>query len=251
MAVRTRSSLLTVASVAMCAAACRDIVHEALGHGIASWIVGDPILSISTVALQHTSSNLLVSAAGTSANLIAGVLSLWFLRRARRGSPGTLFLWLFGAFDLFDSGYLLFSAIAGSGDWASVISGAKPASLWRAIMALVGGTLYFLAVLWVAGSASSVGIRDLRRVAIASYIAAGIVTTAAACFNPSGPAPILVSGVGASFGLNSGLFYIVGSFHEKSSDPVLPFSWSWSILGIVVAILFIFVMGRGIQFAHS
>jgi hypothetical protein len=29
-----------------------DMVHEALGHGTASWIAGDRILSLSTVAIQ-------------------------------------------------------------------------------------------------------------------------------------------------------------------------------------------------------
>ncbi len=79
-----RPNWLTLASIGALACLAADMVHEALGHGTASWITGDRILSISTVAMQNGEANRFVSAAGTSANCIAGALSLLALRRVRK-----------------------------------------------------------------------------------------------------------------------------------------------------------------------
>ena len=104
---------------------------EAVGHGTASLLMSDPIQSLSTVAIQNASPSRFVSAVGTTANLIVGVLSLLLLRRVRKLTPSAYFLWLFGAFNLFNVGYLVASACTNSGDWAAVISGLSPSWLWR------------------------------------------------------------------------------------------------------------------------
>jgi hypothetical protein len=124
----SRLDALTLAAIGALACIAADMVHEVLGHGIASWLVADPILSLSTVALQTSEPSRFVSAAGTSANLIVGVLSLLLLRRRQRLTPWTYFLWVFGAFNLFNVGYLVASACMNSGDWAAVIAGLSP--LW-------------------------------------------------------------------------------------------------------------------------
>jgi hypothetical protein len=128
-----------------------DLVHEALGHGIASWLTGDRILSLSTVAIQNATANRWVSAAGTSANCIAGVLCFLVLRRMRQLTPVAYFLWSFGAYNLLNSGYLVTSAVLNSGDWANVIAGLSPAWLWRCVLGLAGITLYVSAIRWAAG----------------------------------------------------------------------------------------------------
>jgi hypothetical protein len=74
----------TLAAIGALACIAADMVHEAVGHGTASLLMSDPILSLSTVAIQNASPSRFVSAAGTTANLIVGVLSLLFLRRVRR-----------------------------------------------------------------------------------------------------------------------------------------------------------------------
>jgi hypothetical protein len=83
----SRPSLLTLASIGATACAATDMVHEALGHGIASWLAGDRILSISTVAIVNATNSRFVCAAGTSANCIIGALSLLALRRVRAFTP--------------------------------------------------------------------------------------------------------------------------------------------------------------------
>jgi hypothetical protein len=159
----------TLAAIGALACIAADMVHEALGHGTASLLMSDPILSLSTVAIQNASPSRFVSAAGTTANLIVGVLSLLFLRRVRRLTPSAYFLWVFGAFNLFNVGYLVASACMSSGDWAAVISGLSPSWLWRCVLGLVGIIFYFLSLRWIASFAidfvnhRQVAIGDSRR----------------------------------------------------------------------------------------
>jgi hypothetical protein len=134
----SRPSLLTLASIGAIACVAADMVHEALGHGTASWLTGNRILSLSTVAIQNASASRLVSAAGTSANCIMGALSFLALRRVREFTPWAYFLWVFGAYNLLNSGYLVVSAILNSGDWANVITGLFPQWLWRCGLGLRG-----------------------------------------------------------------------------------------------------------------
>jgi hypothetical protein len=148
----SRPNLLTVASIGAIACVAADMVHEALGHGTASWLTGDRILSLSTVAIQNATASRFVSAAGTSANCIVGLLSLLVLRRIRQLTSLAYFLWIFGAYNLLNSGYLVTSAILNSGDWANVIAGLSPPWLWRCVLGLAGATLYVLAVRWTARS---------------------------------------------------------------------------------------------------
>ena len=116
-----RPNFLTLASIGAVACVIADMVHEALGHGPMALITGDCILSVSTVATQNATFSRAVSAAGTTANCIVGVLCLLALRRVRKLTPITYFLWIFGAFNLLNIGYFTVSAVSNTGDWANVI----------------------------------------------------------------------------------------------------------------------------------
>src|SRR5262249_4338638 len=115
-------NVLTVASIGVVACVAADMVHEALGHGTLSWLMKDPILLISTVALENADPNRAVSAAGTGANCIVGAISLLALRRQRAFTSSTCFLYLFAILNLLNSGYLVVSAILVTGDWTNVIA---------------------------------------------------------------------------------------------------------------------------------
>ena len=256
----SRLNALTLAAIGAVACIAADMVHEAVGHGIASWVVADPILSLSTVALQTSDPSRIVSAAGTSANLIAGALSLLLLRRRRRLTSSAYFLWVFGAFNLFNVGYLVASACTNSGDWAAVISGLSPLWLWRCVLALVGIISYILSVRWVASFAidfakhREVAVADGRRLVWPAYLSAGLVLTVASIFNPIGPSLILVSGVGPAFGLNCGFLFLPAIIAGHVTDQGLgegriPFSAFWLILSIVISGLFIGILGPGIRFS--
>lgn len=238
-----------------------DMVHEALGHGTASWIAGDRILSLSTVAIQCATPSRFVSAAGTSANCIAGCLSLLALRHVRKLTPWAYFLWIFGAFNLLNSGYLVASAAMNSGDWAMVIAGLSPPWLWRCVLGLAGASVYVLAIRWIAslliglvnrGELAVTGLRDL---VLPAWLSGGAVMTIASVFNPIGPSLILPSGVGPSFGLSAGLLFLPGivAAHARSRPRIahpMPFSFSWLALGLAASAAFIGVLGPGIRFAN-
>jgi hypothetical protein len=257
----SRPSVLTVASIGAIACVAADMVHEALGHGTASWLTGDRILALSTVALQNADASRFVSAAGTSANCIVGILSLLVLRRLRTLTPLAYFLWIFGAYNLLNSGYLVVSALSNSGDWANVIAGLSPSWLWRCFLGLVGLALYVLAIRWLAAfmfdmaNHGEVALGDLRRFVVPAYLAGGAVMTIASIFNPISPSLILLSGAGASVGLNVGLLLLPAMVADKTRRQALvtrpmPFSVLWFTVALVVSALFIGVLGPGIRFSH-
>jgi hypothetical protein len=249
-------STITLACIGITACIGADLIHEALGHGTASWLVGDPILALSSVALQNVEANRLVSAAGTLANLFAGYLSLYALRRLRTLTSWAYFLWVFGAFNLFNVGYLTASALTGGGDWAQVIGGLSPAWLWRTLLGLLGLAAYIVSFRWVASFINSfirrgqIGDRDRARMVWPAYLAAGAVLTAASLFNPISPSLILVSGVGASFGLNCGLPFLAAG----AADPQTPgtaciaFSARWCAAALILSAAFIGILGPGVHF---
>jgi hypothetical protein len=255
----SRLNAVTLAAIGALACIAADMVHEAVGHGTASWLVADPILSLSTVALQTAEPSRIVSAAGTTANLIMGALSLLLLRRGRRLTPSAYFLWVFGAFNLFNVGYLVASAVMNSGDWAAVISGLSPPWLWRCVLALVGIIFYVLSVRWVASFAigfvarAQVAVADGRRLVWPAYLAGGVVLTVASIFNPISPSLILGSGVGPAFGLNCGFLFlppiIAGHATDQGvAEARIPFSAFWLILSLVTSGLFIGILGPGVHF---
>ena len=189
------------------------------------------------------------------------VLSLLVLRRMRQLTPLAYFLWTFGAYNLLNSGYLVTSAVLNSGDWANVIAGLSPAWLWRCVLGLAGVILYVLAMFWTASSMGDlvnhgeVALADLQHLVLPAYLAGGMVMTIASIFNPISPSLILLSGAGASFGLNSGLLFLPGIVAANAHAPTLvtrpmPFSFFWVALGIVVSGLFIAVLGPGIHFSN-
>ncbi len=256
----SRLNALTLASIGALACIAADMVHEAVGHGIASWLVADPILSLSTVALQNADPSRIVSAAGTSANLAVGGLSLLLLRRVRALTPSAYFLWTFGAFNLFNVGYLVASACMNNGDWAAVISGLSPPWLWRCLLGLVGVIFYVISFRWIASFAidfvnhRQIAAGDGRRLVWPAYLSAGGVLTVASIFNPISPSLILGSGVGASFGLNCGFLFlppiIAGhAAYHGSGEGRIAFSALWLTVSAVISALFIGVLGPGIHFS--
>lgn len=253
-----RHNLLTTVSLAIVACAAADVVHEIVGHGLASWLVGDPVLLISTIALQNAEPNRLVAACGTLANVIVGALSFLSLRRFLRFTPSAYFLWLFGVFNLFNFGYLIASALLLNGDWAVVISGLDPPLIWRVALGGMGVAVYALAMRWAATTMGSfvergeVALRDLRALTVSAYVTGGLLMTAASAFNPISSSLILISGVGASFGLNLGLLFLPGMIaaHGRTGEPNgrhIQLNPVWLGLALVTAIAFVWILGRGIR----
>ena len=244
----SRSSLLTVVGVAVCAYAATDLIHEVLGHGTAAALspsVG--ILSLSTVALQTSGESRWVAAAGTIANFVAAVVAFLVARKMRGFGAGRFFWLLLGATNLFNAtAYFIFSAILGIGDWAVVIHGREPAIVWRAAMGLVGLATYAGAISWTARTFTAASVP--RRAIVPAYLAGGALMVAGAAMNSISPMLILTSGVSTGFGAMAGLLLVPRRMPSDDS-AALPARPAWIIAGAIVGALFVFVVGRGIQIA--
>jgi hypothetical protein len=86
-------------------------------------------------------------------------------------------------------------------------------------------------------------------------LAAGFVLTVASIFNPISPSLILVSGIGASFGLNCGFLFLPpiivrNATYHGVGEVRIPFSASWLIVSVFVCGLFIGILGPGITFSN-
>ena len=255
----TSGGRFTVAAIAVVAFAFCDLVHEILGHGLAVLLVpGVQAFSLSSVALQTTGQSRLVAAAGSLANIFIGCAAMALFQRQRRFSSTTYFLWLFGAVNLLNGcGYLLYSAILGSGDWEVVVRGLEPALSLRVGLGLTGAAAYASAV-WMSATElvfvvdnalmSSVEIPGLVYL---SYVVGSSVLVAASTLNPIGPGLILSSGVSSGFAAMAGLTAIPSLVENKvgrreTGASAVSFNATWVAAGVVVAILFIAVVGRGI-----
>src|SRR5262249_21240452 len=88
----------------------------------------------------------LISSAGSIVNVIVGLPLVALLRSKARLSPhARYFLWLFCAVHLLTAfRYLLYSGIGDIGDWSRVIRGAQPAIVYRLLLVILGGLLYFV-----------------------------------------------------------------------------------------------------------
>jgi hypothetical protein len=114
-------------------------VHEALGHGGAVALLGGRVVQVTTVDLRYDGGHLsasghrVIAAAGTGANLLAGLIALAAGRAARWASATTrYFLWLFAHVNLFTAGgYPMALAFAGFGDWDAFTRGLHPRLAWR------------------------------------------------------------------------------------------------------------------------
>lgn len=245
---------VTYAAIGITAWPIADMTHEVLGHMTAAWLVGDPILSLSTVAIQTAAASRTVSAAGTLAQLVIGALCLIIFDRTRRRTNFSYFLWTFSAFNLLSSGYLAASAFVG-GDWAAVIRGLSPAWAWTSGLAAVGVAIYVACVSWLSSSMArkEIGQQHLQRLVLASYLGGGAICTIASALNPISPWLILVSGMGASFGLNAGMLRVPSIAAKRTPKDLKPrqqepmASPGWIIAAIVVGLAYVAVLGPGIH----
>lgn len=254
-----RTNPWTVVGIGLVAYATCDMAHEVLGHGVACALVGVKAMSLSTVALQTGTSSRFVAAAGSMANVLVGLLAMALFRSRKSFGASRYFLWLFATVNLLNgTGYLLFSGVLDFGDWAVVIAGLEPHWVWRAMMALAGAVLYVGSIRLSAGQLISL-VRDgeidrleMPRLIFPAYIAGGLLFVAGAALNPIGPSLILMSGVSSGFGAMAGLAIIPRLVQGRTEgSPMgeaapLHFNLGWVAAGLLVALVFIAVVGPGV-----
>jgi hypothetical protein len=260
-----RESWATLACLGIVAAVLADLVHEIAGHMLVGLLAGDHMTRLSSVGLQTKGPvDRLLSAAGTITNVLAGAATLGFMKHRRGSSTSTwaYFLLLFAAFNLFNSGYLVWSGIAVEGDWAVVIAKVSPPWLGRAVLIVAGVALYWLSTAWIGWQLErrfgTAGITrgQWYKLLLVPYLTAAAVMITASIFNPYGGVLILISGFGASAMLNYGLIAAGGHVPvnpRQRGDLARsrPVNVLWLLTALLVGSLFIAVLGPGIPLEHA
>lgn len=252
----------TIIAIAIVASVIGNLLHEGVGHGGACLLAGGHARVLSTVHFECSLDNRFISAGGTLVNGIAGFLCWLALRFANQARARLrYFLWLLMTGNLLSAGgYFMFSGIGNFGDWADVIRGFSPAWLWRVGLTLLGVVSYLL-VVWLAlrELRPFLSERDWRRggakdLTIIPYIAGGVLSTAAGILNPVSWILVPLSAAAASFGGTSGMAWMTQCLGTRFAPkiPTPPFtlerSRAWIIIALIVAALFIGMLGRGVRF---
>lgn len=261
---------LTVAAISVVVCALASVLHEGLGHGGACLLVGGKPVQLSSMDFNSDTSGLpdwtnrAIAAGGTVVNLAAAAIALAAMRRTRNASPHFRYaLWLFTTVNLFlGTGYFLYSGVAGIGDWVSVTRGLNPTWLWRAVLAIVGGVTYWLAV-WFAlvqlspfiGADPTDRVRRAYSLTLVPYFTGAALSIGAGLLKPGGMLLVAISAAAASLGGMCGFAWGPqllrdATFIPASPDGPIPIarSWPWIIFAAAIAIPFVGVLGPGIRF---
>jgi hypothetical protein len=247
---------ITVIAVSVLACVLQDVLHEGLGHGVTAWLSGARQVTLSTVALQSDIETRWVSANGTLVNLFFALIFWLLLLKPERYRPIVrYFLVLAMAGNLFTgTGYFFFSGVTNFGDWAAVIRGLQPHWMWQLGLIVVGMASYYASMLLVAAQLKpfqekSPTSRRLRVLCWTPYFTDGILAGLAGLFY------VLASALPSTFGANAGLLSLPSMMRRISSsdsEQVGPIrrGAAWIAAGAVAALLFMFVLGRGITWSR-
>jgi len=251
---------LTVIAIAILACVLQDVLHEGLGHGVTAWLSGAHRLTISTVALQSDLDTRWISANGTLVNLLFAAIFWLLLLRPQRYRPATrYFLILALAGNLFTgTGYFFFSGVASFGDWEAVIRGWPPHWMWQLGLVVLGVVSYYASMLLVGSKLKAfhgTGERSarLRGLCWTPYFTDGLLAGIGGLLNPAGLFYVVASALPSTLGANAGLlslpFMMRPSLDEEQPGPIGR-SLPWIATAAVAALLFIFVLGRGITWSR-
>jgi hypothetical protein len=254
--------VLTTCAISIVAGILANILHEGVGHGLTALLTGAKSGVLTTVAWSSAFDSRLVEAGGTLANLVAGLIFWFVLRSVKSDSlPMCYFLLISCAFNLLTgTGYFFFSGVTNFGDWAAVITGLDPHWLWRALLAVVGASSYYAAVLVVGvGLVRHVGVpRDkhgrLRKLTVVPYLSAIVLSSVAGLLNPLGMQLLWQSALPATAGGQSGLlwlqYYIPRGAEPRRVTNMLDRNYFWVVVAAVLAFIYVVVLGHGITLHH-
>jgi hypothetical protein len=257
--------LTTVIAISVLAYTLGNVVHEGLGHGGATLLLGARPTMFNAIFFNYDESTAsraaqrCISAAGSIANLLVGMPILAILPRVR-SNRCRYFLWLFAAVNVLTAfGYFCFSGVAGIGDWVHVVEGFGPPILLRVGLTTVGAVLYFVVAPRLLmpgldpflGRQPQVRERRARTLSLVPYFAGGIAMVLAGIMNPLGWELVLISAVAASFGGTSLLAWYPAIPREPSpATPEPPLglerSTGWILAAVAALLVFVFVLGPGI-----
>ena len=253
----------TMIAASAVAWALADVLHEIVGHGGAVVLLGIPVRAVSTTTIfaewdqiESMAEVQIIHASATLVNLLTGCVALVALRSPRVTSPvSRYFLWVFATISFV---VVTLNLVVG-GDWSVVIEGMEPAGLWRAGVLVAGVILGVLGYalplrLWLPD------LRQHRRLQLKVTAVPVLVLLAVQTLSVLGSpfcsvpldtgtnALITSAALAVFFGLWLALVNLVPV--PRSSAPLdsiaLARSKVWLAVGLIVAVLFIGVLGPGL-----
>jgi len=262
-----RIHLPTVVAMAVVVYAATIALHE-LGHVATGLLAGGDPGFVSTTDTRGDWSALgrtgyvAVGAGGSLVNVLLAALGLALLARRPRPS-GRLFAWLLFAVNGSLTGfYLLVSPLAGFGDWDTVASRFAPSWPLRLGLAAAGAAL----TVWVTQAAGKrlapfvamlpSGERETGSLALARtcWLTGGALAVAAALWSPLGLGWALLVALGSTLGCTWPLMPAARLAARQATEPanqggriLVPMNHTWIVAGTLVAALFIFVLGPGLE----
>jgi hypothetical protein len=257
---RTSVDVATVAAIGAAAYIAVTVAHEGFGHGLACLAVGGTPSAMSSTELRCDGPSgtpaLVVTAAGSVANLVFGVMVLgWTVLRLPRSGTALYLAWVLSSLNLYHAGsYLLIGGLFGFGDWGRVAVGVLPGLGGQILVALVG-----LGVVLSANRTAAhplwqplVGIGDERasRWQLMTWPAlatALLVSLGAGLLSPLQPQYALVTSAVAPL---TYLWLVRLPRWPSRAEPAPPLrigpSLAWLVVGIVAAITFMVAFGPGV-----
>jgi hypothetical protein len=251
-----RDDLLTLSAIAVLAFIVTDVLCEG-GRAAVALLTISPAGRLSSLGWLSAYDNLWVDGSGAAIGVIAAFVFLTFLRSVKSAGSGTrLFLLLSCGFAaLSGAGYFVVAGFSDFGDWYRLLQGMHR---WTALSVslTVGGALAYGLALFALGRGFGHVFADrqrVRRVLLISWRAAILVYICSAVLNPGGAQEAALSNLPTTiisdFGLLFVFLFIVRRGPQADSAP-LQRSFVWIGCSAVCALLFIFVLGRGVMLSR-
>ena len=244
-------------------------VHET-SHALSCMLVGNSVLEYSALHVdcqpsdEASTSTKFVAASGAIVNVIIGTIIYFVLGSGLNTSANwKWFLWLlmFSNWS-YGFGYLIFSGISGAGDYATVIAGWEPATLWQIGMIVLGAGLWlgsiFLALRLLGrifGKMDDLKISSLfHKLSIPSYLGAVSVIVCVASLNIHGIGGLpAIAGIMAAAGTLSPLFWMPFWFNSEQFPKQgivlkLDFDYRWLSVAVLISLVYVVLFGVGFTF---
>jgi len=256
-------SVIILTSITIIAYLLAQIIHEGVGHGGLALLLGAKINQVTNTNLQYDPigvsilASRVIASGGTLANVIVGVLALWYLRSMSiKSANPRFFLWLLGHINLFKGfGYLLIT-FAPIGDWHDVADGLPSQTIWMAGLTLLGAVTSLGTFFYATQTLDEFIGKDTDRrkraftLTLFPYLLGGTVNVLATVIG-LGVTVYTFTGALATFGgtfLMVWLGFAVGRSKPNTPlEPVTPFyDTGWLITGVIAVIFYLFWFGSGL-----
>ena len=261
----THIDLLTIIAIAIVTYLASTIMHEALGHGLVSLVLGMHPTHVTSVDLEVSFTGVTawkiraVAAAGCGANVVLALIAiaLFLTLRAKTSAATRFFLWLLATNNLLiPGGYMMVLTFVGFGDWNDFVQGLSNGFAWRLAITMVGIVISLLGLFWGMRSIDPFLGRKVRgkralTLTLTAYLAGSIANTLAGILNPTSAILIITSAAASSFGGTIWLLWINAGVSKPRAttpqDALTPKrSLLWLVLGMLALLIYFLVLGPGL-----